>query len=126
MDKLSRRKLALYAANQVVDGAISATVIAEIAAYLTESGRVREAELVVRAIEDELAARSVVVADVTTAYALTDAEKADIRTLIGSNNVYFRETVDQQIIGGVRVKTPGKMLDATVKTKLQALKRAKL
>ena len=126
MDKLSRRKLALYAANQVVDGAISATVIAEIAAYLTESGRVRESELVVRAIEDELAARSVVVADVTTAYALTDAEKADIRTLIGSNNVYFRETVDQQIIGGVRVKTPGKMLDATVKTKLQALKRAKL
>lgn len=126
MDKLSRRKLALYAANQVVDGAISATVITEIAAYLTESGRVRESELVVRAIEDELAARSVVVADVTTAYALTDAEKADIRTLIGSNNVYFRETVDQQIIGGVRVKTPGKMLDATVKTKLQALKRAKL
>lgn len=126
MDKLSRRKLALYAANQVVDGAISATVIAEIAAYLTESGRVRESELVVRAIEDELAARSVVVADVTTAYALTDAEKADIRTLIGSNNVYFRETVDPQIIGGVRVKTPGKMLDATVKTKLQALKRAKL
>lgn len=126
MDKLSRRKLALYAANQVVDGAISATVIAEIAAYLTESGRVRESELVVRAIEDELAARSVVVADVTTAYALTDAEKADIRTLIGSNSVYFRETVDQQIIGGVRVKTPGKMLDATVRTKLQALKRAKL
>lgn len=126
MEKLSRRKLALYAANQVVDGAISATVIAEIAAYLTESGRVRESELVVRAIEDELAARSVVVADVTTAYALTDAEKADIRTLIGSNNVYFRETVDPQIIGGVRVKTPGKMLDATVKTKLQALKRAKL
>lgn len=126
MDKLSRRKLALYAANQVVDGAISATVIAEIAAYLTESGRVRESELVVRAIEDELAARSVVVADVTTAYALTDAEKADIRTLIGSNSVYFRETVDPQIIGGVRVKTPGKMLDATVKTKLQALKRAKL
>ena len=126
MEKLSRRKLALYAANQVVDGAISATVITEIAAYLTESGRVRESELVVRAIEDELAARSVVVADVTTAYALTDAEKADIRTLIGSNNVYFRETVDPQIIGGVRVKTPGKMLDATVKTKLQALKRAKL
>ena len=126
MDKLSRRKLALYAANQVVDGAIPATVITEIAAYLTESGRVRESGLVVRAIEDELAARSVVVADVTTAYALTDAEKADIRTLIGSNSVYFRETVDPQIIGGVRVKTPGKMLDATVKTKLQALKRAKL
>ena len=126
MDTLSRRKLAEYVVSQAKDGSVPSRVIEQVAAYLVEARRTREVELAARAIEDELAARGIVVSDVTTAYALTDEERDEIQRLIGTDTVYFRETVDPGVIGGVQIKTPGKTLDATIASKLQALKRAKL
>lgn len=126
MDKLSRRKLAEYVVSQAKDGSVPSRVIEQVAAYLVEARRAREVELAARAIEDELAARGIVVSDVTTAYVLADEERDEIQKLIGTDTVYFRETVDPGVIGGVRIKTPGKTLDATIASKLQALKRAKL
>lgn len=126
MNKLSRRKLAEYVASQAKNGTVPSRVIEQVAAFLVETGRGREVELVARAIENELATCGVVVSDVTTAYALTDDERSEIQKLIGADTVYFRETVDPRVIGGVRIKTPGKTLDATIMNKLQALKRAKL
>ncbi len=126
MQKLSRRTLAHYIADHTHDGVVSSARLQEVAAYLIEAGRVREIELVARAIEDELALRGTVVTDVVTAHTLTDAEKHDIQRLIAADTVYFREVVEPSVIGGVRVKTPGATLDATIEHKLQALKRAKL
>ncbi len=126
MDKLSRRKLAEYVADQAKNGQVPASVVREIAAYLIDSGRVREAELVVRAIEDELAANGIVVADVTSAHELSGEERDNIKRLVGAGTVLFRESIDPNVIGGVRIKTPVATLDATVMNKLQALKRAKL
>lgn len=126
MEKLSRRTLARYVANHTSNGVVPESVVSQVAAYLIDTGRSRESQLVARAIEDELAARGAVIADVTTAYRLSHQEKSKIRTVIDAGTVYFRETVDPGVIGGVRVDTPGKTLDATIATKLQALKRAKL
>lgn len=55
MQKLSRRKLALYVVEASKDGVVPASVMQEIAAYLVDTRRTREAVLVARAIEDELA-----------------------------------------------------------------------
>lgn len=125
MDKLSRRKLAQYVASRASGSVVPGEVMRELAAYLIDTRRVRQAELVVRAIEDELAANGMVVADVTSAHPLTDAEKAQIKELVGANSIALRETVDPTVIGGVRVKTPESTLDATIINKLHALKRAK-
>lgn len=126
MNKLSRRKLATYVANQAKDYIVPAALLKELAGYLVASRRVREADLVVRAIEDELATRGLVVADVASAHALSADEKAQIAQRIGAEHVVLRETVDPTLIGGVRIKTPGHEMDATIANKLQALKRAKL
>ena len=126
MEKLSRRKLAQYVADRAKDGIVPVVVIQSVAAYLTDAGRKREAELVARAIEDELAAHGIVVADVTSAHVLTAAEMHDLQRLIGADELYARTTVDPSVIGGVRVATPAASLDATIINRLHALKRAKL
>ncbi len=126
MDKLSRRKLAEYVALRAQDGRVPRAVIDEVAGYLIESRRTREAELVGRAIEDELALKGIVIADVVSAYALSDDERRDVARLFETDHVYSRETVDPAVIGGLRVKTPVGTLDATIQSKLQALQRAKL
>ncbi len=79
-----------------------------------------------RAIEDEIAARGTVVARVATAPPLTSELEAAITQLVGAKEITIAESVDPGLIGGVRIETPGKLLDATIKRKLLALRQAKV
>lgn len=125
MQKLSRRKLAHYVANNVRGGFVSPSVLSEVAAYLVETGRQRELTLVVRAIEDVLAERGVVVASVTSAHPLTNDIRQQLIKKIAAKEVYLHETVDPALIGGVRLQTPSATLDTTIAHKLTLLKGAK-
>jgi F0F1-type ATP synthase delta subunit len=124
--RLSRRKIALYAADKLHAGVESSDVVKEVAAYLVETRRTREIDLLVRDIEGELAARGTVVADVTTARPLTEALKKQIGTLVQAKNLHVRETIDSSVIGGMRVDIPGKRFDGTLRRKLVALKEKQL
>jgi F-type H+-transporting ATPase subunit delta len=124
--RLSRRKLAAYAADKLAAGATPAKALEEVAAYLVDMRRTREQELLVRDIEDSLATRGIVVANVTTAYPLTATLKAEIAKLVGSKTLQFRESVDPSVLGGVRIDIPGKRFDGTIRHKLQALKAKQL
>lgn len=123
--KISRRKLALHAVQASERGTLG-DALREIAAYLIDSRRLREADLVVRAIEDEFAARGTVIARVTTARPLTSELKAAITSIVGAREIAIAESVNPELIGGVRIETPGKLLDATMKRKLLALRQAKI
>ena len=123
--KIPRRKIAEYAASRITAGDPVATVLDEVAAYLLESGRVREQTLVVRAIEDALAQMGDVVANVTTAHPLDAEQRAEVKKLIGAPNVHLREVVNPDVLGGVRLETPGARLDGTLQRKILALRRAK-
>jgi F-type H+-transporting ATPase subunit delta len=125
-DKLSRRKLAQYVADTLVAGVEASVVLREVAAYLIDSGRLRETELVIRAIEDALADRGIVLARVTTATDLTATLRRDIEEMINARQVTLDTTIDPSVIGGVRIEIPGKVLDATVQRKLLALRQAKV
>ena len=72
MTHLSRRKLALHIANRLERGDESNVAMKELAAYLIDSGRTREAELVIRDIEAALANAGSVYATVTAARSLSD------------------------------------------------------
>lgn len=122
----SRKKLAEYVAQRVVDGARLDTLLKEVAAYLVESRQTRNYALVVRAIEDALKDRGIVVASVASARQLTDEQRDSVRAMFGGKKVYLNETVDAELIGGLRVDAPGARLDTTIKRKLTALKRAKI
>lgn len=123
--KLSRRKIATYIAD-VVSGGDSKQAVAQLAAYLIESGRVSELELIVRDIEYALSLRGIVVAKATTAYDLTTATRKAIEALVmtehGAKTVHLRHFVDPSVIGGVRLDSPGKRLDRTIAHRLTTLK----
>lgn len=124
--KISRRKLAQHVADELERGTAPSPILQELAAYLVDTKRIREADLVVRAIEDELADRGVVLARVTTATMLSDQLRRDIATMIGARQVTIDAVIDPSIVGGVKVETPGKLLDATIQRKLLALRQAKV
>ncbi len=123
--KISRRKLAEYAVSAHANGQLAAA-LREIAAYLVDARRLREADLVVRSIEDEFAARGIVIARVATAHPLTAELEAAVAAIVDAKEVHIAANVEPELIGGVRIETPGKLLDATIKRKLLALRQAKV
>lgn len=123
--RISRRKLADYAAMRIARGDALEDVLQETAAYLVESGRIREADLVARSIEDDLAARGIVVAHVTSARPLDASAKDTIQRLLHASTIHLSEEVDVSLIGGMRIEAPGKRLDATLVRTLTALSQAK-
>ena len=119
--RISRRKVAEYVAEKLVKADGNKT-LRELAAFLVETRRTDEVELLVRDIEQELAGRGMVVADITTARPLSESLKNDIKRMVGGKTLQVRETIDASVLGGVRVDIPGKRFDGTIRRKLTALK----
>ena len=122
-DRISRRKIAKYAAAEIAAGNIEA--LDEVAAHLIDTRRSKEAELVARDIEAALAESGEVIATVTTARELTGESRSAVKSYVtrvtGANKVIIRETVDPSVIGGVKIALPGRLLDTTVAAKLEKL-----
>jgi len=67
------------------------------------------------------------VAEVTTAHALTDTQRAQITarlTEAGYSGVRLRETLDTTILGGLIVRIGSRLYDNSIKSKLQRLQYA--
>lgn len=126
--RLSRRALADHAAAQLLAG--NTTVMAQLAAYLIETHRTDEVDLLVRDIESALARSGVVIADIASARELTDALKkavvAYVSKATGAKDVQVRTHVDASLIGGARVRTPDAEYDATVRRQLMKLQAMKV
>jgi len=126
MAKLSRRKLAANAASRLARGESKETVLRDIAAYLIDSGRKREADLVVRDIEAMLIGEGTAVATVTSARPLSAASRTSLESFVkqsatGIQHVILREQIDGSLIGGVKLELPGSQLDTSVKAKLDKI-----
>jgi F0F1-type ATP synthase delta subunit len=122
--KLSRRKIAEYAADQLM--ANKTSVLDQLGAYLIESGRTKEAELVVRDIQTALLARGKAIVTAVAARSLSAEAKRDIEQFVRSHyekvrDVELIEEIDKSVLGGVRITLPNAVLDSTAKTKLESL-----
>lgn len=132
MRLVSRRKLAKYAAEQILAG--NDAVLEEIAGLLIYEKHEREVDLLVRDIEAELAERGEIVASVESARALDDSTRRKIEqflaTVASDKNskpkVSLRESIDLTLIGGFKLQTPTATLDATVSKKLNDLRAKKI
>lgn len=121
--RVSRRKLAMHVADRLVQG--DAAVLDEVAALLKTEKRAHDIDLLVAAIEAELAARGVVVATVESAHELTDTARAAVTDLLSATDdtaVHLREIVRPELLGGVKITTPTAVLDATIAKKLNDLR----
>ena len=119
--KLSRRKLAVFVADELQSGD-GEKAVSQAAAYLIETKQKHSVELLVRDIEEILADNGTVVADVTSARKLSEDEKLAIAKLLDAKKLYTRETVDPSVLGGVHIAAGGKRLDSTLKHRIDSLK----
>ncbi len=123
---LSRRKLAGNAAARLSSGESKKTVLQELAAYLVDTNRKKEATLIVRDIEAMLVDAGTAIGTVISARPLSSTALQVIESFIKQQNtlvknVVLREQVDETLIGGIRLELPGHQLDASVKAKLEQL-----
>ncbi len=125
--RLPRRKIAVYFADELLAGR---NVTNQLAAYLVETKRVREAVLIVRDIEVALADRGVLLADVASSRELAtetkDAITAYLKKTTGAHDIQLRTSVNTDLLGGVLVETPSERLDATIRHRLNQLTATKI
>lgn len=132
MRLVSRKKLAKYAAEQILAG--NDAVLEEIAGLLIYEKHEREVDLLVRDIEAELAERGEIVASVESARALDENTRRKIEQFLAAvasdknskPKVSLRESIDLTLIGGFKLRTPTATLDATVSKKLNDLRAKKI
>lgn len=122
---ISRRKISQYAGSMIIEGK-GDLAMRQVAAYLVQANRTREADLVVRDIETALAERGIVIATATTAHRLDSDLRGAVKQLLGAKELHLKEVVDPNVFGGVRIDMPGKQYDATVRRKLELLKELTL
>ena len=71
--------------------------------------------------------RGVVVAEVTTAIPLDDALRASVSKKLAASlgrRVSLRERVDAGIVGGIVIKVAGRVLDGSVSSQLEGMRKA--
>lgn len=125
--RLSRRKVAAHFAEELLAGR---DISKQLAAYLVESKRTREAALFVRDIEAALSDKGVLLADVASSRELTADTKAAVtgylKQATGAKEIHLRPSVDPALLGGVRIETPDQRLDMTLRHRLNQLTASKI
>lgn len=128
MRQISRRQLAIYAAKALVAG--KTNVVEQLAAYLAETNRTKEASLLARDIEKALETKGVVVARVKTAHGLQAEQQAEIEQLIkkryGAKQVVLSTSEHGDLLGGVVVSTAGDEFDGSLRRNINRLKVVKV
>lgn len=119
---ISRTKLAAYVVEQLGSGRTE--VVRELAAYLIEAKRTREAELLVREITEQFERRGIVAADVTSAEPIDEVLRTQIAELLGAKKLELSEKIDANVLGGIRVTTASRRFDATLARRLDLLRNA--
>lgn len=126
--RLARRKIAAHYAQQLIDG--QKDVALQLAAYLIEKRRIRELDLIVLDIEEALAERGVLLADIASSRKLSEAANKEITAYLKrttrANKIHLRESIDADLLGGVKIAVPGSELDATLRHRLNQLKASKI
>lgn len=125
--QISRRVLARTVASKLIaEPARRDHWVRALAAYLVDSNRAAEAELVMNDIAHELLEQNgTLLVDVTSARPLTDVVRKELTAYMqeatGAREVQFAEHVEPQLIGGFIARTPGQQLDTSVHSQLRQL-----
>lgn len=129
MTGLSRRQLARYGADQLLEGRPARQVAKELASVLIVSRRAGEAGLLADDIAWELERRGRIAnARVTLAAGLSDSLRRQITAYVKKaakvEGVVISEHIDESVIGGVRIETAAHSWDRTIKRELTDIQEA--
>jgi F0F1-type ATP synthase delta subunit len=124
--KISRRKLASWTAKQLAADNSAQSVMRRLGAFLIDTRRTNEQSLIVRDVEIALLKEGSVLVSATSARPLSTEAIASIEAFVRDEygkdaKVIIEQHIDESVIGGVRLMTPNKQIDATIRTKLEKL-----
>lgn len=127
MNKVSRRALAQYAADQLLAGKSVPILAKQLAAILADSGRSTDGELLMNDISWELEQRQVLtVGRVTSTVPLSKQLEvglvAQLKKVTKSQAVILESVLDASVIGGIKIETSGHVWDQTISRTLTELK----
>ena len=96
---------------------------------IAENGRLFELPQIIQAFIDEVARRNgQVSAEVVSAVALDDSRQKSVKETVsqiaGSENISLSLRVDPSLIGGLVVRIGSRLIDTSLKTKLNRLEAA--
>jgi F0F1-type ATP synthase delta subunit len=123
MANLSRRQLAAYAADQLLASKSVSSVAKQLAAVLVASRRRNQAEQLADDIAWELERRGKAAnAHITSAHSLSQQLRkqieAHVKKTAAVELVILNETIDESVIGGLRIDTAAHSWDETIRRKL--------
>ncbi len=119
---LSRRRVTDHLAQRLVDGESTSEVMQQLAAYLVDHKLTSQADRYLADLEAALARRGTVIIDVTTARPIDESMRERIISSVGGAATTLREHIDADLIGGIIIKTPETLLDASLRTQLKLLR----
>jgi F0F1-type ATP synthase delta subunit len=127
MNRVSRRALARYAADQLLGGASPAELAGRLAASLVESGRAADRQFLLEDIAWELEQRGeLVIGHATTAIPLNKsleaALKAQLKETTKAREILLEKHIDKAILGGLKLETSNNIWDLSVAHKLAQLR----
>lgn len=125
MAKVARKDIAKVVLE--LAGSVShKALVKSVAAYLMVERRTGELEPLMRDVARLRAKTSgVTEATVTSAFPVTNEVKSQIKDLLKADKLVLNETIDNSVVGGVRVETSEQKLDLTVRNRLDRLKSAR-
>ena len=128
MTQISRRQLASYVAESLVAG--KTEVIDQLSAFLISNRRVKEVDSLVRDIEKALESHGTLVAHVTSARSLDSVQQNKIESLLkeryNAKYVAVDSLTNEDLLGGVIVRTAGDELDSSLRRNINRLKAIKV
>jgi len=128
MSKTPRSDIADAIVAQLQSGKDGAVLAREIAGYLIEQGREVDLESIMRDVMTKRQNGGLVEADIQTAHGLDQSTLVDIIGLVhaefpSATTVVADQSVDESLIGGLRISTAHEQLDLSVRGKLDTFKR---
>lgn len=102
----------------------NARVAQKLAAYLVNNHRSSELDAIMREVQ-LLREKTTGTAEVTltSANKLNETDVKNLIKIIDVDKSVVNQVVDQEVVGGVRIEASGKLLDLTVRNRLDALRK---
>ncbi len=130
MAKDTNAMIARALLSEIESGKNLAELTSSLAAYLIEERRLGDLNAIVRDIEKQLLERKgILYVHATVARELGADQLAEITEVFKQHSivkqVIIEQTINPDVIGGVRCQTADEQLDLTVRRQLQSLTRAK-
>lgn len=124
--KLSRRSLAHYVAENIVDAKKRPVAVQQLAAHLVYTRRTKELGLIIRDVEAVLLERGVVMGTIISATELSAEVCKTVERFVaaqtGAKTIALDARIDPTVLGGIKLTLPGRELDRTVQHQLTTLK----